>query len=98
MWRRITARQGNPQPAPQIDFDREMLLIAAYGTKATGGYSMVIDRVLETPHGLEAQVRRIAPGPRCGTTAALTSPLDIVRVPRSDQVHWLVNDVVSDCP
>jgi hypothetical protein len=98
MWRRITARHGNPPPAPPIDFDREMLLLAAYGMQPTGGYAIVIERVIRTAHGLEVHVRKIGPGPTCGTTAALSSPVDMVRIPASpDKLHWLVNERVSDC-
>jgi hypothetical protein len=99
LWRRATANHGNVPHAPQVDFGREMLLVAGYGLQPTGGFSIVIDRVLETPYGLEVHVRRIAPGPRCGTTAALTSPVDIVRIPASDaKLHWVINEAMSDCP
>ena len=73
--------------------------MAAMGTQPTGGYAIAIDRVIETPNTIDVQVVRTSPGPRCGTTAALTSPVDIVRVARSDkEVRWYPRDVVSDCP
>lgn len=98
MWRRATANHGNVPSAPHVDFGREMLLLAGYGMQPTGGFSIHIDRVLETPHGLEAHVRKVAPGPNCGTTAAMTGPVDIVRIPASDaRVHWVVNETMSGC-
>lgn len=99
MWRRITANSG-PQPAaPPVDFSRDMLLLTALGTRPTGGYGITIERVIETPYTLDVQVVRTSPGPRCGTTATLTSPVDIVRVARSDkEVRWRPRDAVSHCP
>ena len=97
-WRRMTARYGNPPPPPPVDFAREMVLMAAMGNRPTGGYRVVIDRVLPRPDALEAFVRHISPGPRCGTTQAITSPVDLVRVPATDKpVRWVVEQEVVDC-
>lgn len=98
MWRRITVNQGELPPPPEVDFGREMLLIAAMGTQPSGGYRIRIERVLDNGDALEAHVVRISPGPGCGAIAALTHPVDIVRVGASPRpVHWLVRDEVSDC-
>jgi hypothetical protein len=98
-WRRLTARQGPPSSLPAVDFSRHMVLLAAMGQRPTGGYQVVIDRVLEQPDALEAHVRHISPGPRCGTTAALTQPADVVIIPASPKpVRWLVEEQISDCP
>ena len=44
-------------------------------------------------------VTRTSPGPRCGATAALTNPVDVVRVPLTTKpVRWLVGDVQTVCP
>ncbi len=99
MWRRITAAHGEPPPPPAIDFGREMLLIAAMGTQPSGGYRIRIERVLDQGGWLEAHVVRVSPGPRCGATAALTHPIDIVRVAASPKpVSWLERDEMADCP
>lgn len=99
MWRRITAAHGAPPPPPAIDFGREMLLIAAMGTQPSGGYRIRIERVLDQGGRLEAHVVRISPGPRCGAIAALTHPIDIVRVAASPRpVSWLERDEMTDCP
>jgi hypothetical protein len=98
-WRRLTARHGPPAPPPSVDFSRHMVLLAAMGQRPTGGYQVVIDRVLEHADALEVHVRHISPGPRCGTTAALTQPADVVMIPASPKpVRWVVEEVVSDCP
>lgn len=98
-WRRLTARQGHPPPPPAVDFTRDMLLMAAMGPRSTGGYRVVIDRVLPRSEQLEVFVREISPGPRCGTIQAVTSPVDIVIVPATPRsVRWIVEQEVADCP
>ena len=98
-WRRITARQGNPPPLPTVDFRREMLLMAAMGPQPSGGYRAVIDKVLDQPGELLAFVRFISPGRKCGSIAAITSPVDVVRLPASARnVRWVVERQPADCP
>jgi hypothetical protein len=97
-WRRITARQGGPPPLPQVDFRSGMLLMAAMGPKPSGGYRAAIDKVLDQPGELLAFVRFVSPGRGCGAIAAVTSPVDIVRVPASPKnVRWVVERQTADC-
>lgn len=97
-WRRITSRRS-PSALPEVDFGRDMLLLAALGTKPTGGYGITIRRVVDLGDALEVHVVRTSPGPRCGVTAALTEPVDIVLVPATDKrVRWVAHDMVRDCP
>jgi hypothetical protein len=99
LWNEITRRHGQPPAAPHVDFGSEMLLVAAMGTQPSGGYAITIEQVVETPASLDAYVVRTSPGPRCGATAALTQPVDIVRVPTLPKpVIWSVSDVFTDCP
>lgn len=96
-WRRINARQ-DPPPLPAVDFSREMLLMAAMGRQPTGGYRVVIDKVIEQSGELLAFVRFVSPGRGCGAIAAVTSPADIVRVPVSPKnVRWVVERQAADC-
>ncbi|HEX8238547.1 MAG TPA: protease complex subunit PrcB family protein [Allosphingosinicella sp.] len=98
-WRRITARQGEPPRLPPVDFRREMLLIAAMGPKPSGGYRVAIDKVVEQSGELLAFVRFIEPGRRCGAIAAVTSPVDVVRLPASPKnLRWVVERETADCP
>jgi hypothetical protein len=97
-WRRLTARQGGPPPLPQVDFASEMLLMAARGPQPSGGYRVVIDKVIEQPGELLAFVRFVSPGRGCGAIAAVTSPVDIVRLPASPKnVRWVVERQAAGC-
>ena len=97
-WSGIWRRHSPEPPLPQVDFAREMLVVAALGTRPTTGYSILIDSAFADGEGLLVQVRTIAPGPRCGTGQALTQPVDVARVPRTEgAVRFRDRPEVHDC-
>jgi hypothetical protein len=73
-----------PAPAlPPVNFADSMLLVAALGTQATGGNSVLIDSVARGT-ALRVFVTTVTPGPDCRTTLAITWPVQVVRVARFD--------------
>ena len=96
-WRELIARQGH-SPVPAVDFDREMILVAAMGARPTGGYRIEILSVADDGREIVVRVAETSPGRRCGTIQAVTEPADIVRVPRSNKpIRWLEERRVTDC-
>ena len=74
-----------PQPAlPAIDFAREMVIVVALGERRTGGFSIFIDSASDGSTGVTLRIRSVSPGSGCGTTQALTQPVDVARLPRRD--------------
>jgi hypothetical protein len=87
-WRAIAprlARVPDHHPALNVDFDREMIIIAAMGFRPTGGYRVTVDSVYLSQNVLYAVVTQHSPGDKCGWLAEHTAPADAVRAPRSDQ-------------
>jgi hypothetical protein len=75
-----------------------MVLAAALGTRPTSGFDVAIDAALDGAT-LRARVTETRPGMGCMTTQALTSPVALVRVPRTDApVEWSDRVVTHDCP
>ncbi len=72
------------QPLPEIDFSREMVIFVALGQQFTGGTSVEIDRVENSGRDLKILVRQRVPPDGSMVTQALTSPFDIVAVPKSN--------------
>jgi hypothetical protein len=98
LWSRMTAR-NRATPLPPVDFGREMVLVAAMGQRPSGGHAVTIERVDDAGGELVARVVHQKPGPRCGTTSALTHPADAVLIPRSSKpVRWMVRETERDCP
>lgn len=82
IWAQIVAGSGPPVPTPSVDFERDMLIIAAMGARNTGGYVITIDSVTRRAGALTAWIREESPGRSCGTTLSLTQPIALARLPR----------------
>ena len=101
-WNEIWARiAGNATPAPEapeIDFATEMVIVAAMGTRPSGGYAIRIDRVVRRGNTMWAEVTSSAPGSGCMNAAALTTPVDLVVVQRTTgKVLFVENSEVRNC-
>lgn len=68
-----------------IDFSKEMVVIANFGQKPSGGYEIEIKKVSENEKNVLVNVTETTPGENCMTTSILTSPFHLVTVPRSDK-------------
>jgi hypothetical protein len=101
-WREVWAaiwRGHSPEPPlPQVDFAQEMLVVVALGERLTGGFGIFADSAFTDNEQFVIQVRTIAPGPRCFTTQALTQPVDVARVPRTElAIRFREQPEVHDC-
>ena len=98
LWARMYAPYGERPPVPDVDFDREMIVAAALGTRSSGGYAIYLDSATIAGDALVVHVRRVEPGPNCGTTQALTEPVDLARVPRDARpVRFVEHSAVHQC-
>lgn len=80
IWRGFTPMP----PLPNVDFNKEMVIVATLGSRSTGGYGIVVDSALMTTNGLTVWVSTSSPGQTCFTTQAFTAPVDIARIQRID--------------
>lgn len=99
LWPRIVGSHRPMARVPSVDFSKEMLLVASMGTQRTGGYTIRIDSVSVVNDSIRVVVIERSPGPRCGTTAALSHPAALARLERSAlPVTFMTRAVVHDCP
>lgn len=68
---------------PNVDFSKEYVIGVFAGQKPTGGYSIVVTSVTDTGDTRTVAITLTAPGENCMVTEALTSPYQILAVPRS---------------
>jgi hypothetical protein len=98
LWAQVYADMS-PSPAlPEVDFTRESVILATTGTRSTGGYGVEIQALEEIPEGMRLVIVASSPGPTCGTTQALTTPLHIVRTRKLPAVvlfDW--REKIVDC-
>jgi hypothetical protein len=82
VWSSIWRGSSPELPMPQVDFESQIVVVAAMGERLTGGFTILIDSASETAAGMSIRIRSISPGAGCGTTQALTQPVDVARVSR----------------
>jgi hypothetical protein len=98
LWPRIVGSHSPRPTPPAVNFATEMLLVVSMGTRSSGGYVIAIDSVSVRADTLRVLVREQSPGARCGTTAALSAPVALVRMERSDRpVVFTTRALVRDC-
>ena len=98
LWDTIVSTRFPPPALPVVDFAAEMVVLSAYGSKATGGYSIRIAHVTRQRDTTFVLVRTTVAGPRCGMTQGSTSPVDAWVVPSAPRpTLFLVEHNVYDC-
>ena len=86
-WKGLTSRVPPDQwvpPLPDIDFSKEMIVVAGMGQRPTSGYLTVIDGACEVDGQGEVFISSVEDPGCIGVFDALTYPADAVRLPRSD--------------
>jgi len=68
-------------PVPDVDFTREMIVLAAMGTRPTGGFAIRIENARADSARILLLVRRTVPGTGCAVPASVTQPVDLARIP-----------------
>jgi hypothetical protein len=99
VWAQLyLSRQPQP-PLPSVDFGTERVLVAALGTRGTGGYDIHVDSLVRFEHGSVTYVTTWAPGQTCGTTQALTQPVEMLRLspPPTEPILFDQQAVVREC-
>ena len=97
LWQQIMRQVSDKPPLPEVDFSREMLIVAAMGFQPSP-YEIIIDSACEVDNQLEVLVR-ITKFDWCGAIAGLLpETVDIVRLPKTDlPVVFRETEVTSDC-
>jgi hypothetical protein len=83
LWPRVVRDVRPMPPVPAVDFTRDEVIVAAMGTRPSGGHAIAIAGVYEADGRRWVVVQSTSPGTGCVTATALTAPLAAVRVARS---------------
>jgi len=88
-WKGLVAKipPGQWTPSlPEIDFSKEMIIVAAMGERPSSGYSIMIDGACEADGHVELFISRVEDVFGCGAgqAAVVTTPADAVRIPKTD--------------
>ncbi|HEY6829538.1 MAG TPA: protease complex subunit PrcB family protein [Gemmatimonadaceae bacterium] len=98
LWQRVNRPFIPAPPVPTIDFQQEMIVVAALGRRPTAGHDVVIEGAEQDSAGIQILVRRSEPAPGCPVAAAVTQPVDLARM-RADRraVRFRERQVVVPC-
>lgn len=78
------ALHGNATNIPEVDFDREFIIVAFLGVREKEGYGITVAEVRKTTNGYNVVFKEETPGDGCINTPAALTPYVIARVPRRD--------------
>jgi hypothetical protein len=73
---------GKSQP-PTVDFDKEMVIVAAVGKRSEAGDSVEVRRILQVDQGTLVHIWERIPGDFCSPVARSHTPFHIVVSPRT---------------
>ena len=74
-----------------------LVLVAAMGSRNSGGFAIRIDSVRVANGTARAWVTERSPGSSCVVTGAITEPTDAVVIPRVAAVEWSERAQVVPC-
>ena len=97
-WQQTFNSPTYKAPPPEVDFSREMLIVAAMGTQPSPAYTIIVDSACEVDNKLEVHVHSTDYS-RCGSSlGVVVQPMDMVRVPKTNlPVVFRETEIVSDC-
>lgn len=67
----------------EIDFKKQMLIVIFSEPKPSGGYSIVIDEIIERPFSIEVIYYETIPGPSSAVYAAVTYPRHAITIKKT---------------
>jgi hypothetical protein len=82
LWTQAMGRNPRPPAEPQVDFGREMIIVAAMGEQNGSGRDIGVDSVRRVVQTVTVFVHLSSGGPYCGEVETTMHPADIVAVPR----------------
>lgn len=98
VWEQLHEGRSPVPERPAVDFERSVVVVAAMGSRRSGGYGIEVTSVHRDGETLYVVVEETSPGEDCAVTAAITAPATAVRVPRAaGDVHFVEKETVHEC-
>ena len=86
VWKRLNTNFFPSPATPRVDFSEHVVVVAALGSRPTTGYAVTIDSVVKEWRVTRVYVRSTTPGSNCVVGIAFTSPVHVVRIPRTSPI------------
>jgi hypothetical protein len=98
VWTAIWRWQSPAPSLPEVDFTREMVVVAVPGSRVTAVSNFLVDSAVRRRDGVTVQLLTYTPGPGCAITAEIRNPVDVARPPRSVDDVAFTERVIQACP
>jgi len=99
-WTRLLAQSGSGlsavPPTLAVDWQSEMCVVVALGSRATGGYRVLIDLIEIVDDRMTVLAWEIRPGRHCMTSLFITHPFHAVAAPAHSGDARLVRRVAYE--
>ena len=82
LWAKVHANVDPPPALPSVDFAKDTVIAVFLGERKSGGYAVEVASVERAGDGALVVVREKGPKPGAITAAMITSPYQIVSIPR----------------
>ena len=98
-WNDINSRISPVPALPEVDFTKEMVLVAAIGSRPSSGFEVVFTGAAEAGEVVTIDVESRSPGPTCIMLPVVTAPVDLARIPRRNgAIVFRSTPKVVNCP
>jgi hypothetical protein len=84
-------------PVPSVDLSEKMVVVLALGARQTGGYAIHFDSITVQADIAIVHYTINTPGLNCVSVQTLTSPVDVVVVPRFELVRFDAITLLQQC-
>lgn len=85
LWNQRQEPKAPKRQHPAVDFDKDVVVVAALGPKPGTGYTVEITRIVKTKDEIQIYVRKTAPDPAALKTGQPTSPFVLIRMVKPDR-------------
>lgn len=98
LWQVHVKNLSSPTDLPDVDFSKEMVIVAFAGQKNSGGYQLNITGFQRHDGHIKVSLSLTQPGPDCLVTEAATQPYVIVKAKQSSEpVSFQVSSKTFSC-
>lgn len=98
IWKQAYANYMIKEETPEVDFEKNVVLLVAMGEKSSGGHTIKITNATETSNNTIVNVLSTSPGKGCMTTESITYPFQIVQIEKPNKpIEFKIEKKVIDC-
>ncbi|MGF1669888.1 MAG: protease complex subunit PrcB family protein [Balneolaceae bacterium] len=99
LWDDLHANRIPLPELPEVDFTEYTVIASMMGIQNSGGHSIEILKVANADNVIGVKIEEREPGAGCVTTAVLTSPFHIVKIPKTSgsDIRFTTDRITFEC-